>query len=417
MKENRTTEYKSDVSNSFLKTVSAFANFNDGKIIFGITDQGNICGVDDPKQACLDIEHRINDSISPKPEYSLAVDGDTNVVTLMVSEGSFKPYLYKGKAYRRSDTSTVEVDTIELKRLILEGTNKTYEELPASSQDLTFNYLENKLGERLGISNLSKDILRTLGFYTKDNTFNIAAELMSDQNPMSGIDVARFGNDISIIQDRELFAGESILKQFEDAVIFFSRYYIFEKIDGISRRTVELIPSEAFREALANALIHRTWDVKAHIRIEMYQDSIRIVSPGGLPSALSPEEYLSGNISYLRNPIIANLFYRMHYIEMFGTGIRRIKEAYASSTTKPDFQIFENSISITLPVISSQYNVSVDENKVLELLQHGIQLSSREIADRLGWSKDKALRTLNALKQQSYVRTVGKGRSTNYALK
>ena len=67
MKENKFLEFKSEITNTFLKTVSAFANFNDGEIVFGITDHGDVCGVADPVQSCLDIENRINDSISPKP--------------------------------------------------------------------------------------------------------------------------------------------------------------------------------------------------------------------------------------------------------------------------------------------------------------------------------------------------------------
>ena len=52
-------------SNTFLKTVSAFSNYNGGAILFGVDDDGNVKGLPDVKQACLDIENKINDSISP----------------------------------------------------------------------------------------------------------------------------------------------------------------------------------------------------------------------------------------------------------------------------------------------------------------------------------------------------------------
>ena len=42
----------------------------------------------------------------------------------------------------------------------------------------------------------------------------------------------------------------------------------------------------------------------------MFEDRIEIVSPGGLPSGLGKDEYLNGQISLLRNPIIGNLFFR-----------------------------------------------------------------------------------------------------------
>ena len=179
MKENKTLEYKSEVTNSFLKTVSAYANFVTGVIKFGVSDNGEICGIASPEAACLDIENKINDSISPKPDYSLSINRRNNVITLTVSEGRHKPYFYKGKAYRRSDTATVEVDNIELKRLTLEGCNMNYEELACKESKLNFEYFENKLIEKLGISALSEDMLRTFGFYDAKRKFNVAAALFA----------------------------------------------------------------------------------------------------------------------------------------------------------------------------------------------------------------------------------------------
>ena len=61
MRETRTTEFKEMITNTFLKTVSAFSNYDGGEIFFGIDDNGNIKGLSDVKQACLDIENKIND--------------------------------------------------------------------------------------------------------------------------------------------------------------------------------------------------------------------------------------------------------------------------------------------------------------------------------------------------------------------
>lgn len=416
MKENKTLEYKSEVTNSFLKTVSAYANFSTGIIKFGVSDNGEICGVSSPEEACLDIENKINDSISPKPDYSLSINRHNNVITLTVSEGKYKPYLYRGKAYRRSDSATVEVDNIELKRLTLEGCNMNYEELACKSLKLKFKYLESKLIEKLDISALSEDMLRTFGFYNKEKQFNVAAALFADQNDFYGIDIARFGNSINEILDRETFSGVSILKQYDGAITMYRRYYQSEIIKGIERNRVEMIPEEAFREAVANALVHRTWDIDSHIRISMHPDHIEIASPGGLPRGITKEEYLRGNISNLRNPIVGNMFFRMHYIEMFGTGIRRIIDAYDGYPLKPGFDMTENSIVVNLPVKSLIKSVTTNEQKVLGLISNGMILSSSEIANKLGWRKDKAIRALNTLKAKGYIQIIGNGRGTKYRL-
>ena len=81
MRESRTLEYKESITNTFLKTVSAFANYGSGEIIFGIADDGRMIGIPDPKAACLDIENRINDSIDPVPEYTLSINEKTSVIT------------------------------------------------------------------------------------------------------------------------------------------------------------------------------------------------------------------------------------------------------------------------------------------------------------------------------------------------
>ncbi|SFR89048.1 ATP-binding protein [[Clostridium] aminophilum] len=417
MKETRTLEYKSEVTNSFLKTVSAFSNFGTGKILFGVADDGAILGINDPEQKCLDIENKINDSISPKPDYALSINRLNNVITLEVNEGRYKPYFYKGKAYRRSDTASVEVDQIELKRLTLEGNNLYFESLANDAKDITFDELEKSLIDKLGVTEVNDDTLRTLGLYTKEGRLNNAASLLADKNDFSGIDVARFGNSIDEILDRESFIHMSVITQYDKALAMYRRYYQYEQIKGADRVLIEKVPEKAFREAVANALVHRTWDINANIRISMYDDRIEIASPGGLPSGISEDEYLHGNISTLRNPVLGNIFFRLHYIEMFGTGIKRIVDAYKDCPIKPRFEIKDNSITVTLPVLSATMSVTSDENKLIELLNREMRYSSSEIAEKLNWSKDKTVRNLNNLMDAGYVIKYGTGRGTKYSKK
>jgi ATP-dependent DNA helicase RecG len=414
MRETYQLEYKEKITNTFLKSVSAFANFNGGIIKLGIKDNGQVCGIEDIGKACLDIENKINDSIKPKPDFKINVDYASNIIILFVTEGMYKPYFYKGKAYRRSDTSTVEVDQLELKRLILEGNNLNYEDLKCDNQQLSFSLLESKLKKELNVSELSRDTLKTLGLLTKDGYYTIAASLFADINNNSGIDTVRFGKSINELLNRKTSTKISILQQYEEAVEMYKLYYQYEKIDGFTRKKKDLIPENAFREAIANALIHRTWDICSHIRVSMYDNYVEIVSPGGLPSGISEAEYLKGDVAVLRNPVIANIFYRLNYIENLGTGIRRIKEAYRNYTIKPTFSVFENSIRVVLPVISEVYSTTTDGKKVMEVMSDYSILSSKEIATRLGWSKDKTIRNLNKLVDSQYIEVVGTGRGTKY---
>ena len=417
MKESKELELKSTITNTFLKTVSAFSNYNSGKIIFGVDDNGKIIGLENIEELCLDLENKINDNISPKPDFRFIKDTKKNIITLVVEEGFNKPYLYKGKAYKRNDTSTVEVDRIEFNRLTLLGLNQYYEELKARKQNLKFEVLTKELEEKLSLKNFSKDVLKTLSLYDDKIGYNNAAELFADSNTFSGIDIAKFGKNIDEILDRNLFINMSIISQFQKTLEVFNRYYKYEQILGSERIEKELIPEKAFRETIANALIHRTWDVNSNIKVSMYEDKIEVSSPDGLPSGISEKEYLNGQISQLRNPVLANIFFRLKYIEMFGTGIRRINESYKDYAIKPAFEIFENSIKITLPIITTKLFLTTDEKIVMDILEKGAILSSGEILQMTEFKKDKLNRLLKKLIQKNYIDVIGNGRGTKYLKK
>lgn len=156
MRKTRMLVFKETITNTFLKTVSAFSNYDGGEILFGVDDDGNIKGLSDVKQACLDIENKINDSISPQQNYTLEIQNNDQTIKLSVKSGLQKPYLYKSKAYKRNDTSTIEVDTLEFSRLVLEGKNIRFEELPCKDQGLSFEILQSKLKEKIQIETFKK---------------------------------------------------------------------------------------------------------------------------------------------------------------------------------------------------------------------------------------------------------------------
>lgn len=85
-KEGYTLEFKEEVSKTFLKTVSAYANYNDGEIIFGLDDDGNVVGVKEgPKEEALRIENMINDSLSPVPYFEIIIK-DVEEKTIIIVE-------------------------------------------------------------------------------------------------------------------------------------------------------------------------------------------------------------------------------------------------------------------------------------------------------------------------------------------
>ncbi len=165
-----------------------------------------------------------------------------------------------------------------------------FEELTCKDQALSFEVLHCKLKEMIQLETFNQDTLKTLNLYDNINGYNNTAGLLADKNHFPGIDIVKFGESISIIQRRITFENISVLEVYKKAISVFREYYQYEVIQSADRKKVEKIPEAAFREAIANALIHRAWDVASQIRVSMFDDRIEIVSPGGLPSGITEEE-------------------------------------------------------------------------------------------------------------------------------
>ena len=427
--ESKFLEFKQEYATSMLKTVSAFANEHDGRILFGVTDHGKCIGIQDIQHLRLKIENAINDNIQPRPFYEIdiqKVDGN-DVLILKVYQGEYTPYYYQNKAYVRSDTASIEVDRIRLNQMILAGQNIHFEELTASNQTLTFLTLERLMRQRLKIGILNADLLKSLSLIKKDQ-YNNAAALLSDQNPIEESEIAllAFGPEIVNLTDRQVLKSQSVLDQFEASILFWQKHtHVSEKITGVYRQTVEEIPLVAYREAVSNAIVHRDYQLRGQIKVEFYQDRVEITSPGTLPPGISKEEYLDGRLSIPRNRILADIFQRLGIIERLATGIRRIKENYQGREKQPTFLINENSITVILPratdttetiqsALPIDLELSDDEKKIMEQMHSDRAISRREVGELLSLGKTRTYQLINGLVLKHLIYPVGSGRNTRY---
>jgi len=320
--ENKNVEYKQEYTKTLLKTVSAFANYNDGLIIIGINDKGEVTGVSNVNHAKEQIENAIYDSILPNPYFEIETDiyeGKT-ILIIKVFKSENTPYTYKGKAYKRVAITTREVDLYEYNELVLSGKNLTYDEMQIDDKELDLSILSNRLRKTLGISEVDNNVLTSLGLF-KSGKFNIAAKLFSDNNNIGKVTLLRYSDSVESIKDRIDLQNMSILIQFDKCVDFYYKHVNKqEKIDGAYRKTIEEIPLVAYREAIANAICHRDYNKQANVKVEIFDDRIEVTSPGGLPIGISYEDFIDGRISIPRNKIVAEIFYRLKLIEKIATG-------------------------------------------------------------------------------------------------
>jgi len=433
--ENRNIEFKKEYTDKMFKTISAFANYNTGKIFIGVDDDGEISGVDDAKKMKIRIENAINDKIKPRPYYEITSEEiqGKEIIIITVYNGENMPYVFNNKAYKRFDTSSIPVERLEYESLILKGRNLSFEIMEYKGEKLRFSYLEKKLDEHANINRISRDVLKSIELVINEKYVNVAA-LIADNNPVetSRVLLVRYrGNSVLNIEDREILTGISILEQFDLAMTFLKKHVnISEIIRGPYRETVEEVPLIAYRESIANAIVHRDYIKQGDIKIEIFDDRIEIVSPGGLPSGILENEFLEGRISIPRNKTIANIFARLKIIERFATGIRRIKECYRDFGRKPVFSISENTVKVILPrreVENSQERIKEDasrvkedimtkEYKIIEYLKLNKSITRGEAEILLDLKKTQATKVLGKLRDNNLIRSEGGGSKTKYKL-
>ena len=168
--------------------------------------------------------------------------------------------------------------------------------------------------------------MRTLKLIDQDNLYSNLALLLSDQC-VHTIKVAVFqGKDQMIFKDRREFSG-SLMKQMNEVYDFIDfRNQTRATIEKLQRIDVRDYPEIAVRESLLNLLVHRDYSFSASAFIRIYEDRIEFVSIGGLMPGIELEDIMEG-ISVCRNQDLANVFYRLHLIEAYGTGMEKIMTA------------------------------------------------------------------------------------------
>jgi predicted HTH transcriptional regulator len=150
--------------------------------------------------------------------------------------------------------------------------------------------------------------------------------LTSDFFEYSSIQCARFkGIDRTVFIDKKEYSGP-LYEQIENAYNFILNHInLAVGIDGLQRSERYELPTRSIREMIVNAITHRNYMIDSRIQVAVYDDRIEVTSLGMLFGSLDIAAIKSGR-SETRNRTIARVFDKMHLIESWGTGIRRIIE-------------------------------------------------------------------------------------------
>ena len=197
-----------------------------------------------------------------------------------------------------------------------------------------------------------------MGLIGEDDLYTNLALLLSEQCNHT-LKVAVFeGIEKNIFKDRKEFKG-SLLKQVTEAYEFINLLNKTEAtFEGLTRKDERDYPAEAIREALLNAVVHREYSFSGSTLINIYEDRIEFISLGGIISGLSLDSIMLG-VSQSRNEKLANIFYRLHFIEAYGTGIKKIFASYEKYNMKPVIRAEVGAFQVVLPNI--HYRKKIEE--------------------------------------------------------
>lgn len=431
--ESENVELKSIVVEDIKKEIIAFANCEGGKLYIGVRDDGTVAGLDDPDGAALQVSNMVRDAIKPDLtmflHYKTLEENGKRFIVVDIQQGTERPYYIAKKGLRpegvyvRQGYSSVPATNTAIRRMIKETDGDRFEEMRSLEQELTFKTAEKEFSDRnIPFGQVQ---MKTLGIMSQDGVYTNLGLLLSEQC-VHTIKAAVFeGTSQNEFKDRKEFSG-SLFKQMEEVYDYIDfrnqTHSTFKKLRRIDQRDY---PEMAVREALMNQLVHREYSFSASTFISIFMDRIEFTSIGGLVSGVTLKDIMMG-ISVCRNVRLANIFYRLELIEAYGTGMKKIMDAYAGTGVTPKIETSDNAFKIILPnlnVYSQEKETEKgmkeneeEEKKVIALAKERGIFTRKEIEQILDISQTTCGRLLKRMSMNGQILQEGRGKNTHYRL-
>ena len=192
-------------------------------------------------------------------------------------------------------------------------------------------------------------------------------------------------------------------------------------------------PERAVLESVVNALIHRDYlEYGSEVHVDMFDDRLEIYSPGGMMDGTMVQNLDVLNVpSRRRNPVIADIFNRLRYMDRRGSGFKKIVEDYqmyanVSNGAKPVFKSELSSFFITLPnlqyVVKGQdgtkdvtkdvikdvtKDVTKEQADILDVMRDNPNVTTAEMSQRIGLTQRHILRLIKELTDKEVIRRDG----------
>ncbi|WP_285826070.1 ATP-binding protein [Xylanibacter muris] len=430
---------------SWLKSVSAFANGLGGSLFFGIDNDGIVRGLDDVQHVCETISSKIRDYMDPLPEVEMIphnIDG-LHVLQLKVIAGHYTPYYYVGDGLRiafvRVGDESLPVTAEQMVRLVLKGSNKTYDSLHTNYkiEDYAFTIIANAFKDRTK-QEWDKKYLLSFGLVTSTGYLTNAGALFADDCPLwqSRLYCTRWDGKEKgdAINDAE-FTG-NILMLLREAMNFVKSNTKkgWEKLPDRRKNKPEYA-ERAVLEAMVNHFIHRDYTVMGgEVHLDIFDDRLTVTSPGGMYNGMLIQDIDIADVSSeRRNPILANVMAQLDYMEKRGSGLTRIcnetkaldgyrdelKPIFKSTPTQFQTIIFASSDSSNVGDNVgdvSETKLSERQRKILNIIKESPTITGKQMSETLSVSQRTIERDLSALQKSGILKREGKDNDGFWAI-
>jgi ATP-dependent DNA helicase RecG len=460
----------SAIDRSVLETVCAYSNepnIEGGYILLGIERVENslfpmyeVTGVSDPDKLQLDLSTQcasmFSQSIRPKIEVEKTNTGTVLKVWIDELHAAQKPTYFKNEglprgAYRRIGSSDQRCTEDDLS--IFYNHNETFDnsivrdstwddiDENAISQYRKLRKAVNENAEELSYDD--KDMLYALNCIHKDNgkvRLTVAGlHLFGSKlalrrlSPAIRVDYIRVPGNEWIQDPDDRF---TTIDMRGSLLISLSRIYsavVDDLPKGFLLPEGELqaqsvgLPGRVLREALVNALMHRSYKINQPIQIIRYGNRIEIKNPG---YSLKSEDSLGEPGSQQRNPFIAAVFHETNLAETKGSGIRTMRNLMKrSGMVPPTFESNHSDNEFTARLLLhhflseddlvwlnhfERYGINEEQKKALVFVREVGAIDNATYRQINGSDILKASSELRALKKEDLLDAKGRGRATYY---
>ena len=441
---------------SWCKSVSAFANGVGGTLIFGVSNDNEVRGLLDAEKDAEIISEQIKTRLDPIPEFHLSffrTEDDKTLILLNIRQGEETPYYYLAdgvmEAYVRLGNESVKADATELKRLVQRGKNSSYDALATtySVSDYSFSKLRERYKAWTRESLEDKELV-SFGLVDDKGKLTNAGALLADNSPIrwsrvfctrwNGLD--KGGGIMDALDDAE-YSGSLISLLNEGAAFIKRNMKTMWKKTANSRIDMPEYCERSYFEALVNALVHRGYLVNgSEVHIDMFDDRIVIYSPGGMPDGtLVQERVIDAIPSTRRNPVLADVFQRLGYMERKGSGLTKIINAYKNANNYDESkapQFISSRVEFTVILKNLNYGENRDdkskindisqaveeyvqstEEVFLNALRNNPYISRKELSKLLMISEDGVKYQLKKLKSKGLIEHIGASRGGYWEVK